>query len=84
MPSQNSQIPNYKVGDRVKYEKIKGEILSLKSNEAMILSDDGVRLRVPLSALKRSGNQSENSQNQPQNISTNDTSKFRRKFNAKI
>jgi len=76
MPSQNSQIPNYKVGDRVKYEKIKGEILSLKSNEAMILSDDGVRLRVPLSALKRSGNQSENSQNQPQNISTNDTSNF--------
>ena len=43
-----------KVGDRVKYGKIKGEILSLSKTQALMLSD-GIRLRVPLSELKRSG-----------------------------
>ncbi|WP_419257178.1 endonuclease MutS2 [Campylobacter fetus] len=47
---------NLKIGDRVKYEKIKGEILSLNKNEATILSD-GLKLRVPINLLKRSGNQ---------------------------
>lgn len=44
-----------KIGDKVKYEKIKGEVLSLNKNEATILSD-GMKLRVPISLLKRSGN----------------------------
>ncbi|WP_168236863.1 endonuclease MutS2, partial [Campylobacter fetus] len=47
---------NLKIGDRVKYEKIKGEILSLNKNEVTILSD-GLKLRVPINLLKRSGNQ---------------------------
>jgi DNA mismatch repair protein MutS2 len=44
-----------KVGDFVKYRNTKGKILSLKKEEAMIESD-GMRLRVPLGELKRSGN----------------------------
>ncbi len=45
-----------KVGDFVKYNNTKGKILSLKKNEATIESA-GMRLRVPISQLKRSGNQ---------------------------
>ncbi|WP_418219506.1 endonuclease MutS2 [Campylobacter iguaniorum] len=55
-PELMSQIPDFKVGDKVKYEKIKGEIISLNKNEATLLSD-GMRLRVPIKLLKRSGNQ---------------------------
>lgn len=53
---QNLREPlELKIGDKVKYEKIKGEVLSLNKNEATILSD-GMKLRVPISLLKRSGN----------------------------
>ncbi len=44
-----------KVGDYVKYNNTKGKILSLRKNEAMIESE-GMKLRVPISQLKRSGN----------------------------
>lgn len=44
----------FKVGERVKYENIKGEIISINKNEAIILSD-GIKLRLPLSLLKPSG-----------------------------
>ncbi len=44
-----------KVGDHVKYNNTKGKILSLRKNEAMIESE-GMKLRVPVSQLKRSGN----------------------------
>ena len=47
------ELQSFKVGDRVKYGKIKGEILSLSKTQALMLSD-GIRLRVPLSELKRS------------------------------
>ena len=43
-------------GDRVKYGKNRGVVLSLKKDEAMIETDEGIKLRVPLSTLKRSGN----------------------------
>ncbi|BCD60575.1 MULTISPECIES: endonuclease MutS2 [unclassified Nitratiruptor] len=42
-----------KVGDSVKYRKTKGVILSIRGKEAMIEAD-GMKLRVPLSELKRS------------------------------
>ncbi|NCD11897.1 MAG: endonuclease MutS2 [Epsilonproteobacteria bacterium] len=54
-------IPEHKaeplvVGDRIKYGSSKGVIKSIKKEEAMI-ECDGISLRVPLSKLKRSGNQ---------------------------
>ena len=42
-------------GDYVKYGNTKGKIISLRKEEAMIEAD-GVRMRVPLGELKRSGN----------------------------
>jgi len=60
-PEFQAEIPAFKVGDRVKYDKIKGEIVALKKGEAIILSD-GIRLRVPLNSLKRSGNPTPNAQ----------------------
>jgi DNA mismatch repair protein MutS2 len=44
-----------KVGDFVKYNNSKGEVLSIRKNEAMIISE-GIKLRVPLNQLRRSGN----------------------------
>lgn len=44
-----------KVGDYVKYEKIKGQILKLNKNDALIKTDT-LTLRAPLILLKRSGN----------------------------
>jgi DNA mismatch repair protein MutS2 len=43
-----------KVGDRVKYRSSKGELLSIKGKEATI-EVDGLKMRVPLSQLKRLG-----------------------------
>jgi len=44
-----------KVGDFAKYNKIRGRVVSLNKNEA-VLNVDGINLRVPLKLLKRSGN----------------------------
>ncbi len=44
-----------KKGDFVKYHNTKGKIISIKKDEALIESD-GMRLRVPVKELKRSGN----------------------------
>jgi len=43
----------FQVGDRVKYRSHHGELLSLKSKEATIIVD-GLKMRVPLKALKKS------------------------------
>lgn len=51
-PQEKLQI---NVGDFVKYRNSKGKVLSLRKNEAMIESD-GMKLRVPISELRRSGN----------------------------
>ncbi len=47
---QNEEL---RVGDFVKYEKIKGKIISISKNDAMVESD-GIKLRVPLKLLKKS------------------------------
>ncbi len=41
------------VGDRVKYRSHRGEVLSIRSKEATIIVD-GLKMRVPLSTLKKS------------------------------
>ncbi|WP_096030261.1 endonuclease MutS2 [Campylobacter lanienae] len=50
-----------KVGDRVKYDKIKGVVLSLSKNDA-IIDSNGVNLRVPISLLKATNQSSLNNQ----------------------
>lgn len=50
-PTVLSEPIELKVGDRVKYDKIKGVILSLSKNDA-IIDSNGVNLRVPISLLK--------------------------------
>jgi DNA mismatch repair protein MutS2 len=52
---QQQEPLELKVGDFVKYNNTKGKIISLKKKEAMIESE-GMRLRVPINQLKRSGN----------------------------
>ncbi len=53
---QTQQEPlELKVGDYVKYNNAKGKILSLRKDEAFIESE-GMKLRVPISQLKRAGN----------------------------
>lgn len=47
---QNEEL---RVGDFVKYEKIKGKILNISKNDATIESD-GIKLRVPLKLLRKS------------------------------
>jgi len=44
-----------KVGDFVKYNNAKGKVLSIRKDTAFIESD-GIKLRVPLNRLRRSGN----------------------------
>ncbi len=45
-----------KKGDRVKYNNTKGVILSIKGKKALVETDDGMKLHLPLTSLKRSGN----------------------------
>ncbi len=49
------RIEKFSVGDMVKYRKNRGKIIALKAKEATI-EVEGMKLRVPLSELKRSGN----------------------------
>ena len=49
------RMESFTVGDRVKYRKNRGVIIALKAKEATI-EVEGMKLRVPLSELKRSGN----------------------------
>ncbi len=44
-----------KIGDYVKYKNSKGKVLSIRRNEAMV-DIDGIKMRMPLKELKRSGN----------------------------
>ena len=54
---QKSQEPlNLKVGDRVKYNNTKGVLISIKGKKATVETNDGMKLQLPLSSLKRSGN----------------------------
>ncbi|MEA2051179.1 MAG: endonuclease MutS2 [Campylobacterota bacterium] len=47
---------NFKKGDRVKYNNTKGVLLSIKGKKALVETDDGMKLQLPLSRLKLSGN----------------------------
>lgn len=51
-----SKIQNFEVGNRVKYRQSRGIIASIQKDEAMVLLDDGMKLRVPLDELSLSGN----------------------------
>lgn len=53
---QRVELESFEVGDRIKYKDHKGIITSIKSKEAFIECDDGFKLRVNISELKRSGN----------------------------
>lgn len=46
--------PSLKIGDSVKYGNIKAKVLEIRKNEASI-DADGIKMRVPLSALKKGG-----------------------------
>ena len=49
------RVESFKVGERVKYRKSRGTIVALKAKEATI-EVEGMKLRVPIAELKRSGN----------------------------
>ncbi len=51
----NHKKLDIKVGDFVKYQNQRGKVLSIRKDEAMIDSS-GIKLRVPIKQLKRSGN----------------------------
>jgi DNA mismatch repair protein MutS2 len=53
-----------KEGDRVKYRSHKGEVIAIRGNDATILVD-GLKMRVPLSQLKKHQNQMVKPQPQP-------------------
>ncbi len=53
-PEMKPEKVELKVGDRVKYGSIKGSVLALKGAEATI-DADGIKMRVPLSMLKKGG-----------------------------
>ncbi|MEA3384551.1 MAG: endonuclease MutS2 [Campylobacterota bacterium] len=46
----------FKKGDRVKYNNTKGVLLSIKGKKGLVETDDGMKLQLPLTSLKRSGN----------------------------
>jgi len=51
-----SKIQSFEVGNRVKYRQSRGIIASIQKDKAMVLLDDGMKLRVPLGELDLSGN----------------------------
>ena len=53
---KKTERESLKVGDRVRYENIKGTVLSISKNDAMIESN-GINLRVPLELLRKNGNE---------------------------
>ncbi len=50
------KIQVFKVGNRVKYRQSRGVITSIQKDNAMVLLDEGLKLRVSLSELSLSGN----------------------------
>jgi DNA mismatch repair protein MutS2 len=53
---KNQEPLELKVGDRVKYNNTKGQLISIKGKKAIVETDDGMKLQLPLNSLKRSGN----------------------------
>ncbi|MCH5323254.1 MAG: endonuclease MutS2 [Helicobacter sp.] len=52
-------LKEFKIGDRVKYGSNKGTIISLQKSQAIVQTDEGVKLRLDLSVLKPSGSMPE-------------------------
>ncbi|AXH14898.1 endonuclease MutS2 [Malaciobacter mytili LMG 24559] len=50
------EVEELKEGDRVKYRNSKGVIISIKGKQAFIENDSGMKMKVPLEELSRSGN----------------------------
>ncbi len=57
------------VGDRVKYRSHRGELLSIKAKEATIMVD-GLKMRVPLSSLKKSAESVPKKKPKPPQVTT--------------
>jgi len=53
---KNQEPLNLKVGDKVKYNNTKGTLISIKGKKATVETNDGMKLQLPLSSLRRSGN----------------------------
>lgn len=53
----STQPVEFKIGDSVKSGKTKGVIIAISKDDATILTNDGLKLRLPKSLLKLSGNQ---------------------------
>jgi len=53
---KNKEPINLKVGDRVKYNNTKGVLTSIKGKKAIVETNEGMKLQLPLSSLQRSGN----------------------------
>lgn len=53
---KNQEPLDLKVGDRVKYNNTRGLLISIKGKKAIVETNDGMKLQVPISSLKRSGN----------------------------
>jgi DNA mismatch repair protein MutS2 len=76
-PQMEVQTPEFKKGDRVKYNKTKGVIKFIKGKNVTVETDDGFTIVVNKSSLKRSGNVSNTksvkigSIQRPQNASVN-------------
>ncbi|MGG7049121.1 MULTISPECIES: endonuclease MutS2 [unclassified Campylobacter] len=51
---RSEKFEELKVGDNVKYGNVKGIVQSIAKDEAVIISE-GIRLRLPLSALQKNG-----------------------------
>ncbi len=49
-----SKLEDFKIGDRVKYQNLKGQIVSIKAKYAFIENDLGIKLKISLEELKRS------------------------------
>ncbi len=50
------EVEELKEGDRVKYRNSKGIIISIKGKQAFIENDSGMKMKVPLEELSKSGN----------------------------
>lgn len=51
-----TEVEELKIGDRVKYRTSKGVLVSIKGQQAFIENDSGMKMKVPLKDLSRSGN----------------------------
>jgi DNA mismatch repair protein MutS2 len=51
--SSNPKTETFHIGDRVKHNSAKGTVIGIKTNEILIQTDEGMKLRVPHHTLKQ-------------------------------